>query len=289
MNADAYKNAYNRNGFKDDALTAAQYREITDAVCEAGMMLKNARPGSGSVHKKEGAANFVTDFDVQIQQFLIKRLAKALPEAAFFGEEDTGDNAYTAADGAPYCFYIDPIDGTTNFIFDYRHSCVSVGLAVHGQMHAGFVCNPYTEELYAAVRGQGAYRNGERLLMQDISVGEGIVAFGCARYNEGDTDLLFAVMKELFYKSLSIRNGGSSALDLCRIAGGCNAAYLELKLQPYDYAAASVIVEEAGGAIGQTDGTPVRPDGPCSVLAGTKRAVKEIRKILDAEAQKSGK
>lgn len=248
-------------------------------VREAGKMISEARLTAENVHQKEGIANFVTHFDIEVQSFLIGKLKELLPEAAFFGEEDTEGNTKCSTEG--YCFYIDPIDGTTNFIFGYQHSCVSVGLAYHGKMTAGLVYNPYTDSMYKAVRGKGAYLNERRLVIDNKSIAEGIVAFGCARYNEGDTDLLFDVVKALYLRSLSIRNGGSAALDLCRVAAGANVIYLELKLQPYDYAAASVIIEEAGGVIRQADGSEITLDRPCSILGGTAVACDEVRGMLE--------
>ena len=165
-------------------------------------------------------------------------------------------------------------------MFGYHHSCVSVGLAHQGRIIAGFVYNPYVDEMYKGIRGQGSWLNGQKLEMENISVGEGIVAFGCARYNEDGADSFFRAVKELYMKSLSIRNGGSAALDLCRIASGSNAVYLEMKLQPYDFAAASLIVAEAGGVISQFDGAAVTLDGPCSVVAGAAKACEETREII---------
>ena len=177
-------------------------------------------------------ANYCTDYDLRIQRFIMGQLSEAVPGCSFYGEEDTEGNHTTAT--APYTFYIDPIDGTTNFMFYYHHSCVSVGVAHVGQLVAGYVYNPYVDELFHAVRGEGAWLNDRKLVMRDKAIREGIVAFGCARYNDSDTNLLFDVTRQMFLRSLSIRNGGSAALDLCRIASGSNVAYYELKLQPYD-------------------------------------------------------
>ena len=251
--------------------------EIEALVTEAGRMIRAHAPSAGEIHGKTGQANYVTDMDVAIQRFLMGRLRELYPGCGFYGEEDTEGNDHAFRSGL--CFYIDPIDGTTNYIFGYDHSCVSVGAALDGEPVAGFVCDPYTQESYAAVRGEGAFLNGSPLRIPDRPLAEGIVAFGCARYNEADTDALFAISKELYLKSLSLRNGGSAALDLCRIAKGSNVLYLELKLQPYDYAAAGVILEEAGGVIGQTDGSPVTLGAPCSVLAGTRSAVAEAMAV----------
>lgn len=255
------------------------YQGIEALVRKAGEMLRNAKPSKETIHRKEGLANFCTDFDTEIQRYLIQGLSKILPGAVFFGEEDTEGNQGAGASGE-YMFYIDPIDGTTNFMFDYHFSCISVGLAHHGKMKAGFVYDPYMDEMYVGIRGKGSTLNGQRLQMENISVTEGIAAFGCARYNEDKMDILFKTVRELYMRSLCIRSGGSAALDLCRIASGRNAVYLEMKLNPYDFAAASVIIEEAGGMVGQTDGTSITLDQPCSMLAGTKKAVEETRELL---------
>ncbi|MGN0263711.1 MAG: inositol monophosphatase family protein [Oliverpabstia sp.] len=251
--------------------------EVEMIIRHAGKMMKTNSPSIDSVHSKEGIANYVTDYDVQIQEYLIRELNHLFPDCSFFGEEDTNGNDHSTKSG--FCFFIDPIDGTTNYIFGYHHSCVSVGVSYDGEMIAGFVYNPYVEEFYSAIRGHGSFLNRQRLYSKDNTLENGIVAFGCARYNEGDTDALFQITKELYLNSLSIRNGGSAALDLCRIASGSNVAYVELKLQPYDYAAASVIIEEAGGVIGQVDGSAITLNEPCSVLAGTLKAVEQVRQV----------
>ena len=256
-----------------------RYDAIENLVREAGKKLRKARPGEENIHKKEGLANFCTDYDTAIQRFLIQGLSEILPGAAFFGEEDTEGNAGAEAEGE-FTFYIDPIDGTTNFMFDYHHSCVSVGLAHGDEMIAGFVYHPYVDDMYVAVKGHGSYLNGKRLHMADKPVEEGIVEFGCARYNEAGIDWLFRVVKEMFQNSLSIRCGGSAALGLCRGASGSNTVYLELKLQPYDYAAASVILEEAGGKITQIDGSPITLHEGCSIIGGTPAAWQESKDVF---------
>lgn len=272
---------------KPETSPEPRYAAIEKLVREAGKKMLNARPKEENIHKKEGLANFCTDYDTIIQRFLIEGLGEILPGAAFFGEEDTEGNAGAEAEGE-FTFYIDPIDGTTNFMFDYHHSCVSVGLAHGDEMIAGFVYHPYVDDMYVAVKGHGSYLNGKRLHMADKPVEEGIVEFGCARYNEAGIDWLFRVVKEMFQNSLSIRCGGSAALGLCRGASGSNTVYLELKLQPYDYAAASVILEEAGGKITQIDGSPITLHEGCSIIGGTPAAWQESKdafaKLKEKEA-----
>ena len=113
------------------------YKEIENCIKKAGQMVFNANLENASVEKKTGDANFCTEYDIKVQKFLIDELSKILPEASFFGEEDTSNNIKDM--NKEYIFYIDPIDGTTNFMFNYYHSSVSVGLCQNGEMIAGFV------------------------------------------------------------------------------------------------------------------------------------------------------
>ena len=239
-------------------------------------MILEAHVGKEEIHSKTGPANFVTDYDLKIQQFLIEKLSLLLPGVSFFGEEDTEENQLKIGKG--YTFFIDPIDGTTNFMFDYKNSCVSVGLSMDDKIIAGWVYNPYTDQMWRASRGSGAFLNDRPLHIEDRRLEDGICAFGAARYNEGDG--IFDVLPTLFTRSLSIRNGGSAAIDLCRIASGSNVGYVEMLLQPYDYAAASVIIEEADGVITQSDGSPISLNTGCSIVAGTRKTAEEIRTIL---------
>ncbi|MGN0354005.1 MAG: inositol monophosphatase family protein [Muricoprocola sp.] len=259
------------------------YKQIEELVREAGKMMLKADFTGEIVHEKQGDANFCTDYDVAIQNFLIQHLAEILPGASFYGEEDTQGNKEQENLG-DYVFYIDPIDGTTNFMFGYKHSCVSVGLAFQGKIIAGFVYNPFKDEMYTGILGQGSTLNGRRLKLQDKGLSEGIAGFDCTRYNEGTSDnidILFKVVKELYFQSLAIREGGSSTLDLCRVASASNVVYFQMVLQPYDYAAAWIIVEEAGGVITQIDGSPLRLDGPSSAICGTPKAYAQTKEIAD--------
>lgn len=250
------------------------FQKIENCITEAGKIMLSAKMESAYVEKKTGDANFCTEYDVKVQNFLIAELSKILPEASFYGEEETENNKKDLE--KEYVFYIDPIDGTTNFMFDYCHSSISVALAKNGELIAGFVYNPYVAKLYKAVKGEGAFLNNKKLCIKNSAVGEGIVAFGCARYNECNVDILFETVKELFLKSLSIRSGGSAAIDISRVAEGSNVIYLEYKLQPYDFAAAAIILTEAGGVITRIGGGKISLTEPCSILAGTKKAHAEV-------------
>ncbi len=131
--------------------------------------------------------------------------------------------------------------------------------------------------MWSARRGEGAWLNGDKITVEDKELKDGIVSIGRARYNEGDKDALFAKVQECYQHSLFVRNSKSAAIDLARVASGENVAYIVHYLQPYDYAVASVIIEEAGGIIMQTNGAPVTIGHACSILAGTPKAIELIQ------------
>ena len=258
------------------------YQKMEAIVRKAGEKMKAVAGTDEIVHEKVGNANFCTDMDIEIQKFLIAELSGILPEASFYGEEETeGSTKEVSTD---YVFYLDPIDGTTNYMFGYGHSCVSCGLAFRGEMIAGFIYDPFTDQMYTGIRGRGAALNGKKVTVPDRSIEEGIVAFDATRYNEGEGELvdrLFEMVKVFFRKSLATREGGSASIGLARVATGANTCYIQYVLKPYDYAAAIVIVEEAGGIMTQMDGSPMSLTGNSSVICGSRKAYEEAKTILN--------
>lgn len=237
--------------------------KIALEVYECGNILLDAERSGLAVSEKDGHANFVTAYDRRVQETLFDRLSQILPDAVFVGEEED----IHASIEKGYAFIIDPIDGTTNFIRDYKCSCISVGLIKDGKQVAGVVYNPYQGELFTAEKGKGAYRNGERIHVSDQPLENGIVLFGTAPYYEELAEKSFQLAYEYFRKALDIRRSGSAALDLCNIACGRAELFFELRLQPWDYAAGSLIVMEAGGKAVTLEGEALRLDGPCSLAA----------------------
>ncbi len=250
---------------------------IVKVVKEAGDIILKARHIREHVESKQGQANFVTKYDVEVQEFLYRELSVVLPQAGFIGEEDDGGND-RINDG--YCFIIDPIDGTTNFIFDYRHSCISVALMLRGEIILGVVYNPYLEEVFTAEKGKGAFLNGRVLRIRDIRLEEGVAAFGTAPYYREKSDETFRIARSVYDKALDLRRSGSAALDICYVAAGRIVLYYELLLSPWDYAAASLILTEAGGRISTMEGQALAFDRPVSVLAGNKVSIQQYFELV---------
>ncbi|MDF2908615.1 MAG: Archaeal fructose,6-bisphosphatase of inositol monophosphatase family [Herbinix sp.] len=248
--------------------------EIIKIVKEAGHIMLAAQNIQSGVVSKEGRANFVTKYDVEVQNFLFDKLGKLYPSATFIGEEE---EARTAP--GEYCFIIDPIDGTTNFIMDYHHSAISVGLMYHGQMAAGVVYDPYLNELFYAERGTGAFLNNKPLTMMDLPLREGLVCIGTCPYYRDKTDEVFAITRKLFDVALDIRRTGSAALDLCYVAASRFVLFFEPVLSPWDYSAASLIITEAGGKITTIDGASLDYTKVCGIVAATPTSYEEFYKL----------
>ena len=143
--------------------TAKLLSGIEQAAREAGRIMLEAEDIEHAVHDKEGHANFVTDYDRRVQEYLFDKLAQLLPQARFIGEEE-GADAFTEEDRRGFAFCVDPIDGTTNFIKGYRPSVTSIGLLLDDKPYMGVVYNPYDDMLFSAVRGGGARLNGKPIL-----------------------------------------------------------------------------------------------------------------------------
>ena len=230
-------------------------RAASAAEREAAELMKHAR--SILAESKSGRRDVVTEYDRRVQELLTERLHAAAPEARFFCEE-TEERA-RADEGR--VFIVDPIDGTMNFVHGFHHSCLSVAFAEDGVVWAGAIYNPYLDEMFTAVRGQGAFLNGRPIRVTEEALADSVVCIGTAPYDPERTDRSFALARKLFDASLDIRREGSAALDLCSVAAGRAGLYAELAVSLWDYAAGALLVREAGGLCLQPDGSELPADG----------------------------
>ena len=249
--------------------------KITEIVKEAGKIVLSAHNQENTVTAKEGKKNFVTKYDVAVQKFLFKELGKASPDAKFIGEE--GENDFST-DGLR--FIIDPIDGTTNFMQDYRCSCISVALCNGNDVVAGVVYNPYTDELFSAEKDKGAYLNGNRISVSERPLSDGLALFGTSPYHPENTDETFALLRKVFDFSRDIRRSGSAAYDICMIACGRCEVFFEKSLQPWDIAAGTLILKEAGGIALNYQGKDINFSTPNDVVFANPKAYKEFITLL---------
>jgi len=261
----------NKMQIKDNEMTECT-EKIISIVRQAGKIVLDAENIDKSIEEKSGTANFVTKYDKAVEDYLYENLAKAFPDVDFIGEESDNNENEKIYSGK--CFIIDPIDGTTNFIHGYRHSAISVGLCEKGKMIAGVVYNPYLDEMFSAYRGDGAYLNGKKITVSDRTFSESLVVFGTSPYCRELSDITFDTIKKFYFNVRDVRRTGSAALDICYVACGRCDIYYEAKISPWDFAAGSVILEEAGGIYTTLDGTEPPLDRQCSA-AGTNIAARE--------------
>ena len=250
-------------------------KKIIDTVKKAGEIILSAHNQENAVTAKEGKKNFVTKYDVAVQEFLFEELGKAFPEAEFVGEE--GENNF---ESNALRFIIDPIDGTTNFMQDYRCSCISVALCKENDLIAGVVYNPYTKEIFSAEKGKGAYLDGKKISVSDRPLSDGLALFGTSPYHPENTDETFALMRKVFDFCRDLRRSGSAAYDICTVACGRCEVFFEKELQPWDVAAGTLILKEAGGLALNFEGNEISFSKPEDVIFANPKAYEEFVTLL---------
>lgn len=246
--------------------------DIKTIAKEAGVIMMTAK--APKIMEKEGHANFCTETDEKIQAFLIDRLQKVLPEAAFLGEED-GQDVFTEKMSEGYCFVLDPIDGTSNFIYSYRPSVVSIALLKGGKPYMAVIYNPFDDMMFSATAGKGAYMNEEKIMSANTPLSDSLAVFGTAPYYTELQERTFEIAKNLLPLCVDLRRSGTAAWDMCCVALGRCGLYFELKLQLWDYAAAALIAQEAGCRVTDIKGDELSYTGPSSALC-MSRGIKEI-------------
>jgi len=218
----------------------------------------------GVATEYKGDVDLVTVADRTVEAYLREALLLAFPEHGVYGEEGTRDRL-----SAEYRWYIDPLDGTTNFAHGFPHFCVSMGLEHRtpglaeeqdGPIVAAIIFDPLRDELFASERGKGAFLNGRSIHVSPVPVlGEALVATGFpSRKRHDNPNIHF--YQEFTMRSHGVRRAGSAALDLAYVASGRLDAFWEFNLNPWDTAAGFLLIEEAGGMVTGFDGAYRRLD-----------------------------
>lgn len=263
-------------------------KKIIDAVYGAGKIVLSAPRGCPEerIHEKGGTFNYVTEYDVAVQRYLETELSKLVPGVRFFAEEE-GEDKRGLGDGPT--FIIDPIDGTSNFIHGFGGSAISVALFNKKKAVFGAVYLPYTNEMFYAEKGGGAFLNGEPIHVNGLEMRHALALFGTTPYAR-DTmcDAVTDLMRGLFMRCVDVRRLGAAAADLCYVACGRAASFCEIALSPWDYAAGNLIVTEAGGRVTRFDGKEVSYTEKSSILASNEAAYGQALDICKEISEKYG-
>ena len=226
--------------------------KIVEIVKEASLILKEGYYKNKDVNFK-GKKDLVTKYDVAVENFLKERLSQEFKEFNIIAEES--DNSNIEFNDS---IIIDPIDGTTNFVNQVPHTCISLGVYKNKKPFIGVVYNPILDELYTAQVGQGSYLNGKKLEVSKendfqkalLSTGFPYTSGTC----EDDLNDVIKKIKDILPKCQDIRRLGSAAIDLCYVAKGTYEGYYEMNLKAWDVSAGLIILQEAGGKVSNIDG-----------------------------------
>ena len=247
--------------------------KIKQIVRDAGEIILSAH--SLSVTEKEGHANFVTDMDVRVQQYLMNRLKNLYTDAQFICEEKDNQQLTDA-----YTWIIDPVDGTTNLIYDFRLSAVSVALLLGQSPLYACVYNPFTGEMFSAARGEGAFLNDMRIHASGRQLEKALVCIGTSPYNPELRDKSMAIASEFLRCAADIRRTGSAALDLAYVACGRADVFFELLLKPWDFAGGALILQEAGGVFDMPGLDRIDYSRTTAILAANKECFDKAKTIV---------
>ncbi|MDT8997861.1 inositol monophosphatase family protein [Paucibacter sp. APW11] len=196
--------------------------------------------------------DFVTEVDQAAEQVIIETLLQAYPDHAILAEESGRTHG---AKHSEFQWIIDPLDGTTNFIHGLPVYCVSIALAHRGIVQQAVVYDPTRNDLFYATRGRGAFLNDRRLrVSKRTRMGDALIGTGFP-FRRGDNFKRYMkIFEEVSQQCAGLRRPGAAALDLCYVAAGYYDAFFETGLNPWDIAAGSLIITEAGGLVGNFTG-----------------------------------
>jgi myo-inositol-1(or 4)-monophosphatase len=222
---------------------------------EAGALISAAierRSGASGKFELKGEYDLVTETDRASEQLIVQSLKAHFPEHAIVAEEGTGHE-----NSSEYRWYVDPLDGTTNFTHGYPVFNVSIGLERAGELIAGVVVDPMRNEIFSAERGSGAFLNGRPMRVSAARrIDESLVSTGFpSRKRHRDVNVHF--FYQLAMVSHGVRRGGAAALDIAYVACGRLDVFWEFSLNPWDIAAGVLLVREAGGTVTDMRGQPL--------------------------------
>jgi myo-inositol-1(or 4)-monophosphatase len=258
--------------------------QAAEIAREAGALLRGFYE-RGVATEYKGDVDLVTEADRASEALIRQRLAEAFPEHGIYGEEGTRERL-----GGEYRWYVDPLDGTTNFAHGFPVFCVVLGLERRaaalkaeedGEMVAGVIYDPLRDELFVAERGRGAWLNGRRIAVSKTrALQESLTATGFPSHKRHRSPNVH-FYQEFTLRSHGVRRAGSAALDLAYVACGRLDGYWEFNLNPWDTSAGYLLVEEAGGLVTHFDGGKFTLDSR-EVLATNGLIAGEMQELFQA-------
>lgn len=226
----------------------------------------------------------VSEVDRMAEAAIVDLVKKSYPDHAILAEE--GGKSKGRNGQEEVIWIIDPLDGTTNYLHGYPRFCVSIAVQVKGKVEHGVVYDPLLDELFSASRGDGARLNEKRIRVSSSKkLATSLIASGFPVNKFDDMESILALLMEITPKAQGIRRSGASALDLASVAAGRLDGFWEAGLQPWDIAAGSLLIREAGGIVSDFSGENDYLNSG-NVIAGTPRVFAEMQKIIQSHLVK---
>jgi len=233
----------------------AEHTELAQQLArEAGKIIRDSLARKKNVSHK-AAVDLVTDVDLRVEELIVNGINKAFPEHAVVAEE-----GHFGRSNEEWCWYVDPLDGTINFVHGIPHCSVSIALFRHGTPVTGVVYDPFRDEMYRANSAAGAFLNDDPIGVSDAAkLEDARLVTGCPYDRRENVDLYLPYFEHFLVAARDVRRFGSAALDLCYVACGRFDGFWEWKLRPWDTAAGWLVVTESGGTVTDFDGGSYDP------------------------------
>ncbi|MFQ6405663.1 inositol monophosphatase family protein [Methylophilus sp. 'Pure River'] len=221
------------------------------AAREAGKIINRGAMDIGALKVEQKDTNdFVSEIDRNAEQAIINVLKEAYPNHGFYGEETGKTNSES-----DNIWIIDPLDGTTNFLHNFPAYCISIALQEKGVLTQAVIYDPVRNDLFTATRGSGAFLNNRRIrVTQRTKLQEALLSTGFPFKDFSYLDTYINIFRDMAKKTAGLRRPGSAALDLAYVAAGFTDGFFEINLSPWDIAAGALLVQEAGGIVGDFEG-----------------------------------
>ena len=227
--------------------------------------------------KTKGPKDFVSEIDHAAEAAIVETLQAAYPDHGIYAEEGTARDRNPNAENV---WYIDPLDGTTNFLHGFPQYCVSIALAHKGVVTQGVIYDPVRNDLFTATRGRGAFLNDRRIrVSRRAHLRDSLIGTGFPFRDGSYIDTYLQMMKVMMQQTAGLRRPGAAALDLAYVAAGFYDGFFEIGINPWDVAAGSLLVLEAGGLIGDLQGEGDYVHGG-EVVAATPKVFAQMVKVL---------
>ena len=226
--------------------------------------------------REKGPSDLVTQADEAAQETIRALIFSRFPDHGFIGEEQNQQNI----SGKRFCWHVDPLDGTTNYVHRVPHYCTSIAVAEEGRVVAAAIYDPVSRECYVAERGQGAYCNGERLQTSGATQLSNALTAASFSAKVSEDSIEIDQFVSALLNCRSVRRTGSAALNMCYVASGRFDCFWALTTKSWDIAAGALLIEEAGGVASHWSGSPLDLEQPHPAVSATPELHRQFLELL---------